>query len=189
MNTPNKLTLLRILAIPACIFFLMMKKIPHNELWALILFAAASITDFIDGRLARKNNQVTDFGKFLDPLADKMLVCSVLICFIELGVAPAVAIVCIIFREFAVSSLRLVAMTNGKVIAANIWGKIKTMCQMLGIILILICMELQTSGIVSSMYNFQIWYKCIIWLMAAITLISGITYIVDNRKCIQMKQE
>ena len=187
MNTPNKLTLLRILMVPACIACLMITGLPHRFLWTLILFCLAAVTDYVDGKLARKNNQVTDFGKFLDPLADKMLVCSILICFIDLKLAPAIAVVCIIFREFAVSSLRLVAMSSGTVIAANMWGKVKTVCQMIGIIVILLGKELEAYEVLPASFNLSAWCTGILWFIAGITVISGITYIVANRSCLKAK--
>ena len=120
MNTPNKLTMLRVMLVPVFLVFLMVSRIPYNFLYALAIFIAASLTDLLDGYLARKNNQVTTFGKFLDPLADKVLVLSAMICFIQLELASSVAVVIVIAREFMVTSLRLVAVSgSGKVIPAG----------------------------------------------------------------------
>ena len=138
MNTPNKLTLFRIFLIPFFVFFLLMQNLPHRFLFALIIFCIAAITDHFDGELARRSGQITDFGKFLDPLADKMLVMSAFISFVQLGVVGALPVIIILMREFTVTSVRLVAMGSGKVISANIWGKIKTVSQIVAIIIILL---------------------------------------------------
>ena len=126
MNLPNKLTLLRALLVPVFIVFALIDKIPLNYTAALIVFALASLTDALDGHIARKNNLVTTFGKFLDPLADKVLVISALAVFVDLGIISAVPFVIIIAREFMVSGLRLVAADSRVVVAAGFWGKLKT---------------------------------------------------------------
>ncbi|MFI3207463.1 MAG: CDP-diacylglycerol--glycerol-3-phosphate 3-phosphatidyltransferase [Clostridia bacterium] len=120
MNIPNKLTVIRVLLVPFFVFFCMADFIPHNILLALIVFAVASITDYFDGMIARRDNLITDFGKFADPLADKILVMAALICFVANGSIDVWQVTLIMFREFAVTSIRLVAAGNGKVIAANI---------------------------------------------------------------------
>ena len=135
MNTPNKLTLARMIATP---FFMaaMLFDFPYHYTVAFVIFVAASLTDMIDGKMARKYNLITDFGKFLDPLADKMLTVSAFLGFIKMGIGWQVSWIAfiVIFREFAISSLRLIVVkTGGKVIAANIWGKLKTVTQMAGI--------------------------------------------------------
>lgn len=185
MNTPNKLTMLRILSVPFLVFFLMFEGIPHSALISLILFSIASLTDLLDGYLARKHNITTNFGKFLDPLADKMLITSVLVCFVEMGLAPAVAVVIIIAREFMVTSLRLVASDKGVVIAANMWGKLKTVTQITAIIVILLLQEivylgwLAPTGLVDTVNSVFIWIAC------AATLASGIQYIWSGREYIR----
>ena len=136
MNLPNKLTVLRVLLIP---FFVAALLWEHGEnqtmRWAAVLiFVVASLTDLLDGKIARKYNMVTNFGKFMDPLADKLLVCSALICLIELGQLPAWMVIVIISREFIISGFRLVASDNGVVIAASYWGKFKTTFQMIAVI-------------------------------------------------------
>ena len=183
MNTPNKLTILRILMIPFFLLFLLIEQIPHHFLCALVIFIVASLTDMLDGYLARKNNLVTDFGKFLDPLADKMLVTSALICFIELKVAPAIVVVLIIFREFMVTSIRLVASGSGEVIAASIWGKLKTVFQLVSICIILLMQEL----VESALLDFSIAYFCglvLLWICVVLTLVSGFQYLWAYRKYI-----
>ena len=126
MNTPNKLTVLRMILVPFFLLFLLVESIPFHGLWALLIFAAASFTDAMDGHIARSRNLVTDFGKFLDPVADKVLTFSALIAFIELGCASSVAVVIMMAREFLVSSLRMVAAGNGTDGAAGKLGKLKT---------------------------------------------------------------
>jgi CDP-diacylglycerol--glycerol-3-phosphate 3-phosphatidyltransferase len=139
MNLPNKLTIFRIILVPFFAFFILAENIGHHYLFALLFFCAASFTDMLDGKIARKNNQITDFGKFLDPLADKILVMTALICFVAQDLVNIWFVLLIMFREFAVTSIRLVAVgKSGKVIAANIWGKMKTVSQIIAIIVILV---------------------------------------------------
>jgi len=181
MNTPNKLTILRIIMAPVFLFFLLC-KLPFNYFFALVIFAAASATDAIDGHLARKHNLVTNFGKFLDPLADKILVFSALIAFIDMGLASSVAIVIMMAREFLVTSLRLVASDNGTVIAASKLGKLKTAMTMASIVIILCLLSVSqfvpfiTYGLLTAVSN------TLIWLSAVITLLSGAEYLIKNRE-------
>ena len=137
MNLPNKLTILRIALVPMVIAAVLI-EFPLHFLAAGLLFGAASITDMLDGRIARRDNLITDFGKFADPLADKILVISVMICFVKLGLCGAIPLIIIIFREFTVTSVRLVASAKGKVIAANMWGKVKTVSQIAAIVAIFV---------------------------------------------------
>ena len=140
MNLPNKLTLVRVFLVPVFIVLLMLQGGTNQTLriWALVVFCAASFTDFLDGQIARRQHLVTDFGKFMDPLADKLLVCSALICMIELQELPAWYVIIIIAREFIISGFRLVAADNGIVIAASYWGKFKTTFQMFTVILLIL---------------------------------------------------
>jgi CDP-diacylglycerol--glycerol-3-phosphate 3-phosphatidyltransferase len=138
MNLPNKLTVLRVILIPVFLVFLMVPDIPCGKWIALGIFIAASLTDTADGMIARKYNLITNFGKFMDPLADKLLVCSALICLIELDQLPAWYVIIIIAREFIISGFRLVAADNGIVIAASWWGKFKTVFQMFTVMLLII---------------------------------------------------
>ena len=180
MNTANKLTLIRVAMVPIVMLFLLMAGIPNRYLWALLFFVAASLTDCFDGHIARKRNQVTDFGKFLDPLADKMLVTAVLICLVSEGLISAVAVVLIIMREFMITSLRLVASGSGKVIAANIWGKIKTVLQMVAIICILLCEQLiDWQVFYDTSWQLPL-YEALIWIAAVASVISAITYLSQN---------
>lgn len=167
MNTPNKLTMLRMIMIPVFMVLVLVKQIPDRMLWALLVFALASITDFIDGKLARKHNQITNFGKLMDPLADKLLVTSALVCFVYLGLADVWAVVIIIAREFLVTAIRLIAIQSGNVIASNIWGKLKTWSQMLAVVFTLLL-----SGIaVNPVYGYVL-----VWISAVFTVISGVQY-------------
>lgn len=184
MNLPNKLTLLRALLVPVFIIFALIDKIPLNYTAALIVFALASLTDALDGHIARKNNLVTTFGKFLDPLADKVLVISALAVFVDLGIISAVPFVIIIAREFMVSGLRLVAADSRVVVAAGFWGKLKTAFTMAAIVFILLMMA------VSSDFNwfgldvtetfikiFDYITLALIWISTALTVISGCVYL------------
>ena len=136
MNTANKLTLLRVVMIPAFLLVLYL-DVPGASYWALAIFVAASLTDTLDGYIARHYNQVTDFGKFMDPLADKCLVVAAMLWFVEIGQMPAWALLIVIVREFAVSGMRLIAVEKGRVIAAGWSGKVKTASTMVCICLIL----------------------------------------------------
>jgi len=184
LNLPNKLSLTRILLVPVCILFLLVDIIPCNYFIALVVFAAASLTDLFDGKIARKRGLVTDMGKFLDPLADKLLVNAVLICFIPLGAASAVAVVIIIFREFAISCFRQVAAQKGVVMAANMWGKVKTCIQMIVICCIMFVMQLCDWGLFNVGYALP-WFRVAVWVVSAVTIISVIKYFVDNKDCLK----
>ena len=178
MNTPNKLTIARVIMIPFFVAFLMYDIAGSAGKWiALAIFIIASLTDTLDGYLARRDNLVTNFGKFMDPLADKLLVCSALICFTSLGTLPAWITIVIIAREFIISGFRLIAAENGIVIAANYWGKFKTVSQMIMIILLLI----DLGGV------FDILEQVFIWLSVALTIISLITYIWQNKSVLSMQ--
>lgn len=181
MNLPNKLTLLRILLVPFFVAFLLIEQIPLSCLWALVVFIIASITDFFDGYIARKHNMITDFGKFADPLADKILVISAFCCFIEMGLIGAVPVIIVLFREFAVTSVRLVAAAKGTVVAANMWGKAKTVSQMIAIILTIFLQAiLQLIGNSNLSSVFTIITTVAIWISVALTIISGVVYLKDN---------
>lgn len=138
MNLPNRLTLIRILLIPVFLVFMALPTLPHRYLIAALIFAAASFTDYLDGHLARKMGLVTNFGKLMDPLADKLLVFSALICFIPMGAANPIIVFIILARELLVTSVRLIAAEQGRVIAADWWGKLKTVFQMLWVLTTLI---------------------------------------------------
>lgn len=179
MNTPNKLTIARMIIVPFLVIFLLTGWGGEaNRYISLTLFVVASVTDWFDGYLARKNNLVTNFGKFMDPLADKLLACSAMICMIDLKRLSAWFVIIIIAREFIISGFRLIAAENGIVIAANYWGKFKTASQMIMIILLI----LHFDGI------FVILEQIFIWLSLALTIISLITYIWQNRTVLSMQE-
>lgn len=185
MNTPNKLTLARMIATP--IFMAtMLIEFPYHYLVSLILFAAASLTDMIDGKMARKYNLVTDFGKFLDPLADKMLTTAAYLGFMflysgNLGKQMTAIVFIVLFREFMVSSLRLVTAKSGLVVAANIWGKLKTVSQMVGIVVALFfCTIITDFGLIQSaqdIYIIDIIVIALFWISAILCVISGLIYL------------
>ena len=135
MNLANKLTMIRIFLVPVFLFFITVKEIPYGSIIATVVFIIASITDQLDGHIARSRNQITNFGKFMDPLADKLLVTAALVSLVELNLVAGWAVVVILAREFAVSGLRTLAASDGIVIAASWWGKIKTVTQMIAILL------------------------------------------------------
>jgi len=171
MNLPNKLTILRVIMIPFFVFFLLSGVGGSASKWiALVIFAAASITDTLDGYIARRDNLITDFGKFMDPLADKLLVCSALICFVELDKLPAWMVIIIIAREFIISGFRLIASDNGVVIAASYWGKFKTTFQM-----VMICL------MIANFPQLQILTDIIMWIALILTVVSLIDYLVKNK--------
>lgn len=184
MNLPNKLTVMRAILIPAFLFFTFFNSIPYHYTIALFIFAIASITDALDGHIARKNHLVTDFGKFLDPLADKALVVSALAAFVELGVFGSIPLILIITREFMVSGLRLVTAGKGIVVAAGFWGKLKTAFTMAAIILILLIFSIKYDfewfGLnISDSFNSgcNIAIQIVIWISVILTVISGIVYL------------
>ena len=187
MNLPNKLTVARVIMVPFFVLFLINITIPHHIVIALGIFALASFTDHLDGRIARKHNLITNFGKFLDPLADKILVISALICFVYLGWTNVWFLIVIVAREFMVSAVRLIAADNGKVIAANVWGKVKTITQMVAILVILILQyirELMDLHLMPTFANcetvFYIIGECFVGLCVFFTILSGIIYLKDN---------
>ena len=171
MNTPNKLTIARIIATPVFMAALMI-EFPYHYTVALLLFAGASLTDMIDGKMARKYGLITDFGKFLDPLADKMLVMSALCCFTYLDWIDPVAVVIILAREFMVSGLRLVVANEGVVVAAGIWGKLKTAFTMFALIAIMFLV-----GFFGLDKNIFIVNEVLIWISSVLTIISGGIYL------------
>ena len=187
MNLPNKLTVLRVIMVPFFVFFMLTDVGGAANKWiALALFVIASLTDMLDGKIARKYNLVTNFGKFMDPLADKLLVCSAMICLIPSGkLAPAIVIV-IIAREFIISGFRLVASDKGTVIAASYWGKFKTVFQMVMVILLI----LDLGGIFDTLAEIVTWIagvfdiigEVLIWVAVALTIISLIDYVWKNRQ-------
>ena len=173
MNLPNKLTTLRVIMIPFFVFFLLWQNGENRtfRIIALALFIIASLTDLLDGKIARKYNLVTNFGKFMDPLAYKLLVCSALICLIELNALPAWMVIIIISREFIISGFRLIASDNGVVIAASYWGKFKTTFQMVSVVLLIL--DIPALAFVTTI--------CV-WIALLLTIVSLVDYIYKNHK-------
>lgn len=173
MNLPNKLTLFRVILIPFFVFFLLAPYFTgYGNYVAVAIFIVASFTDFLDGKIARKYNLVTNFGKFMDPLADKLLVCSALICLIELSLISSWIVIIIIAREFIISGFRLVASDNGVVIAASYWGKFKTVSQMIMVIVLLLNIQNQVFNVIGIILTY---------LSLVLTVVSLIDYIIKNR--------
>lgn len=173
MNLPNKLTVLRIIMVPFFVFFMLTDVGGAANKWiALALFCIASLTDLLDGKIARKYNLVTNFGKFMDPLADKLLVCSAMICLVEMDKLAAWIVIVIIAREFIISGFRLVASDNGIVIAASYWGKFKTVFQMAMIIVLI----MDLGGI------FDVIANILVWVALALTIISLLDYVLKNKQ-------
>ena len=176
MSIPNILSLGRLILVP--VFAVLFFAAPEYSWTAALVLLVSGITDFLDGFIARKYNQITQLGKILDPLADKLLVCSAMICMIEVDKLPAWVVIIIIGREFIISGFRLIAAENGIVIAANYWGKFKTVSQMIMIILLM----LDFGGV------FAVLTQIFIWLSVALTIISLLTYIMQNRKVLSMQE-
>lgn len=187
MNLPNKLTVLRIILVPFYVLFLLL-EIPHNYLIALIIFCVAAYTDHLDGKIARKYHMITDFGKFADPLADKIMILAALACFIQLGWTNAVVLIIVVSREFMVTAMRLVAADKGKVVAANNWGKAKTVSQIAAVILVMLFqyilqlgkMNLISINTDSLSHIFNIIGTAALWISVLLTVISGVIYMVQN---------
>lgn len=175
MNLPNKLTILRVILIPFFVVFMLFDITGSADKWiALVIFCVASLTDMLDGKIARKYNLVTNFGKFMDPLADKLLVCSAMICLVDLKLIPVWVVLIIIAREFIISGFRLVASDNGIVIAASYWGKFKTTFQMLMVIVIIFNINLQLGWL-------NILGTILIYVALVLTVVSLIDYIAKNK--------
>ncbi|MDE6602952.1 MAG: CDP-diacylglycerol--glycerol-3-phosphate 3-phosphatidyltransferase [Lachnospiraceae bacterium] len=174
MNLPNKLTIFRVILIPFFVVLLLFDITAYDRWVALAIFIIASLTDFLDGHIARKYNLVTNFGKFMDPLADKLLVCSAMICLVELARIPAWIVIVIIAREFIISGFRLVASDNGVVIAASYWGKFKTTFQIL-----MICLMIADLPALAPVT------QIVMWVALALTVISLVDYLVKNKGVMQ----
>jgi len=182
MNTPNKLTILRVILVPVFMAFMMI-EFPFSKLLGLAVFIIASITDWLDGYLARKYNLITSFGKFMDPLADKMLTTAAFLVLMAEGWISAWVLMIVLTREFMVMGVRLAAVTEGKVIAASMWGKAKTVAQMIAIIIsiVLVSLPMINSAVSGIMINI------LIWISTVLTVISGIDYLVKNKEFVRVK--
>ena len=186
MNLPNKLTMLRVILVPFFMFFAAGSHIgtsaynPVFHLVAGVIFAVASFTDFLDGYIARKNHLVTDFGKFMDPLADKCLTTAAFVYMMADGLCHPVVLALVMFREFAVAGVRMIAAERGTVIAANLWGKVKTVLQMVTIIFYYVVQFFVSSP---ALIAFILIVQALCWLVAAATVLSGAIYLWQNRAC------
>ena len=182
MNLPNKLSLIRIAMVPVIVAFLLLPQVPAHYLWALLLFAVASYTDHLDGKIARSRGLITSFGKFLDPLADKVLVLSVFVCFVKLDLCNIWFVLIILLREFAVTSLRLVAVESGEVIAANKWGKTKTVSQIIAGLMVLFFQAFTELGILSAaaLPILNGIGNALVGISCFFTILSGIIYVKQN---------
>lgn len=187
LNLPNKLTIIRIVLTPVFLFLFFAEFILYNYLFALIVFAVAAITDFADGKIARSRNLITNFGKIADPIADKILTTTTLLCFMQKNLCSIWVILLILTREFSVSAIRITAAAQGSVIPANIYGKIKTVLQMVFSILILLLIALQ-SGMNFTVPYFETISAVMMWILAVVTLVSGVIYIKDSAKIIDFSK-
>lgn len=172
MNLPNKLTLMRAILVPFFVFFLLAGMGRNGDIAALVIFCVASFTDYLDGHIARKYHLVTNFGKFMDPLADKLLVGSAAICLVALGRIPAWVVVILIGREFVISGFRLIAAEKGTVIAASYWGKVKTVCQMAMTIFLILHLDMPAWRTIE---------QILIWASTILTVVSLVDYLAKNK--------
>ncbi|TAH72158.1 MAG: CDP-diacylglycerol--glycerol-3-phosphate 3-phosphatidyltransferase [Anaerolineaceae bacterium] len=178
MNLPNKITTARVLMIPLYLVFMLVEQIPYGRYIAGVIFTLAAITDALDGYIARKNNLITNFGKFMDPLADKLLVSSALICFVETHQMPSWVAIIIIGREFIVSGFRTIAADNGLVLAAGWWGKIKTNVQIVMSVMLTVNLDFAFINILETIS---------IYLALALTIISMMDYLLKNHEILFSK--
>lgn len=182
MNTANKLTLLRVVLVPFYMAFLLQESFACQMI-ALAIFVIASLTDMLDGQIARKCNQITSFGKFVDPLADKMLTTAAFLVFLAQGIISVWAVMIILAREFMVAGVRLSAVTEGKVIAASFFGKLKTVSQMAVIIVTTLLLNISVIPHNTAVLVINI----LVWIATALTLLSGIDYLIKNRSLLKLK--
>ena len=190
MNLPNKLTLMRIILIPVVVAALLLAPAKGWALWlaAGLLFGVAAITDLFDGKIARARGLVTDFGKLMDPVADKLLVTAVFVCFVAQGICSPWVVIIILAREFLVTSVRMVASSKGTVIPANMWGKAKTVTQMTAIVfvitaqMVLAILAKQAADFETLTYVIYLLEQAVLWISALATVISGAVYIYDSRE-------
>lgn len=190
LNLPNKLTLIRMFLAPIYLA-LMLIEFPCHYIVALAVFAVASLTDMLDGKIARKNNLITVFGKLLDPLADKMLTTAALLAFMREGWCSIWIVMIVLTREFAVAGVRLIATAQGIVIPANYWGKAKTVSQMVFTIVIMLIAELDATFDIfanAGWFTLARVSNIMLWITAVLTVVSGITYFVDSKKLIDFSK-
>lgn len=190
LNTPNKLTIARMIITPVFLALILWESLPHRFLIATLVYSLAAVTDAIDGKLARKNNQITNFGKLLDPIADKVLTTSALLAFMVMDLCNIWIVMIVLTREFTIASIRMIAASGGVVIPANIWGKIKTVSQMTFTIIIMLLGEVYyiignvNTEIFSKLPSLSIISNSLLWITAILTVVSGVIYIKDSIKVI-----
>lgn len=190
LNIPNILTISRIVITPFFLLTVLAESLPHRFLIACIIFSVASITDAVDGHLARKNNEITNFGKLSDPIADKVLTTSALLAFMSMGLCNIWIVMLVLTREFAIASVRMIAATGGVVIPANVWGKIKTVSQMVFTILIMLLgeayfiVETTYTDLFNKLPDLSLISNGLLWITAILTVISGVIYLKDSKKII-----
>lgn len=190
LNTPNKLTIARMVITPVFLALIMWESLPHRFLIATLVYSLAAVTDAIDGKLARKNNQITNFGKLLDPIADKVLTTSALLAFMVMDLCNIWIVMIVLTREFTIASIRMIAAAGGVVIPANIWGKIKTVSQMTFTIVIMLLGEVYyimgnvNAELFSKLPSLSIISNSLLWITAMLTVVSGVIYIKDSIKVI-----
>lgn len=189
MTLPNKLTIFRMILTPVFVAVLLHTGFAHHYLAGLVIFAIASITDALDGKIARKYELTSVFGKMADPIADKMLTTCALLCFMKFGLCSIWIIIIVLSREFTVTSIRLVASAEGTVIPANIWGKVKTATQMTFIILIMLMGELAENGILPASFPLVMVSQIMLWVTAVLTVVSGCVYVYNSRGLIDFSAE
>lgn len=186
MNVPNRLTVLRMVITPVFLAVFLAESIPNHYLWGLLIYAVGCVTDFLDGKIARKYNLITVFGKLADPVADKMLTTAALLALMQLGLCSIWIVMIVLVREFAVTSLRLVASAQGVVIPANIWGKCKTASQMFFTLLMLLAAHLADISVIPADFNLPLVSNILLGITAILAVVSGIIYINDASKVIDI---
>ncbi len=190
LNIPNALSLARIIITPIFLVFILWESLPHRFLIACIIFSIGAITDAVDGYIARKNNQITTFGKFIDPIADKVLTTSALLAFLSMGLCSVWVVMLVLGREFIIASIRMISASNGVVVPANIWGKIKTVTQMVFTIVIMLLgeayfvAETKIPETFEKLPELSLTSNGLLWVTAIFTVISGVIYLIDSRKVI-----
>lgn len=186
LNLPNKLTVLRMILTPIFVFLFLWEKLPYHYIWGTLVFILGSLTDFADGKIARKYQMITTFGKLTDPIADKMLTTAALLIFLDLGLCSVWIPLIVLTREFAVASIRMLASAQGVVIPANIWGKLKTVSQMLFTVAIMLLLILTDSGVLPPTFPVTAVSGVLLWITAVLTVISGVIYLKNAVKIIDL---
>ena len=188
MNLPNKLTILRMVLTPVFLVVFLAESVPYHYLIGLAVYSLGCITDFLDGKIARKYNLITTFGKLCDPVADKMLTTAALLALMDAGLCNLYIVFIVLTREFAVTSVRLAASAQGVVIPANVWGKIKTISQMVFTILIMLLMALCEASVIPESFPLATVSSVLLWITAVLAVVSGLIYVKDGVKQIDFNK-